>query len=135
MTNTRCRLSIRVASRTLQSANLATIFGEPPFRRVNVGEPISPRVPALAKVSSCIWRAPLEPTSGPDQHIDWLVRLLETASPHMATYQDLEVSVRLSISPGSGQTCFAIPGRGLRVLAAFDAQFNIDLYTDDEDDP
>jgi len=131
MAESTCRLSIRVASRTLSGAEVAALFGEPPTRQVEVGDLLSPRTRRIADVAFCVWDYPVPASTHPDRALEWTTAFFERARAKLDP-SVLEIDVRLSLSPRTSQTCFALSGSSLRILGALDAQLNVDVYADVE---
>jgi len=135
MSATWTKLSIRVASRTLDAARIAQEIGLAPTRVAERGQPVSPRSSAVHEQAACFYESPLSDASPIEEHMAWLVELLEAKRTQVsAVAPECEFDVRLGFSSTSGQGGFALTGAELGLLGSLGVQLNIDLYPPDEDE-
>jgi hypothetical protein len=85
--------------------------------------------------AACFYESPLPAESPIEEHMAWLVELLEAKRTQIAAVAtECEFDVRLGFSSTSGQGGFALTGAELALLGSLGVQLNIDLYSPDEDE-
>lgn len=127
------KVSVRVASPSVGAMAIAQLFDVEADQKVESGTRLSPRSPAVAASSFCVWRCPLERGHDLEEHIQWVLEFLKSMKSSR-TSDDMEVDVRLSYSSGSGQGSFALDPTQLASLARCGATLCVDLYPPGDDD-
>jgi hypothetical protein len=137
MSSTWMTTSVRVASGSLTAEKIEVAVGLAPARKVNRGDPVSPRSPSSGshQQSFCIYQSPVNSACKPDEHIEWLTGFL-TSTRHalVSLASQCEVDVRVGFSSSSGQGGLAFDAHELLLLGEVGARLNLDLYPSEEEE-
>ncbi len=125
-------MSVRISAESLTAKELSRRIGDiSPARRVEAGDPISPRSPGLHMRAFCIYESPLSSESTPEEHLAWAIKFVEGTQEPLSTVLP-EIDLRLSLST-TEQCCFALTPAELSFLGAQGVQINIDIYPSDSE--